>query len=53
MKEVLCPKCGSDSLLNYRDAYVLRKPVINDDGKLELIDDGTNEFDDNFFSCED
>lgn len=53
MKEVYCPRCGSDSLLNYRDAYVLRRPVINDEGQLELADERTNEYDDNFFDCED
>jgi len=53
MKEVLCPQCGSDSLLHYTDAYVLRRPVINDEGQLQLADERTNEYDDNFFDCED
>lgn len=52
MKEVPCPRCGSDSLLHYTDAYVVRRPVINDEGKLKLADERTNEFDDNFFDCE-
>ncbi|HEV2577786.1 MAG TPA: hypothetical protein VGU25_11305 [Acidobacteriaceae bacterium] len=53
MKEVPCPRCGSDSLLHYTDAYVLRRPVVNDEGQLELADERTNEYDDNFFDCED
>ncbi len=53
MKEMPCPRCGKDSLLHYTDAYVLRKPVINDEGQLELADERTNEYDDNFFDCED
>ena len=52
MKEVLCPRCGSDSLLHYTDAYVIRKPLINDEGQLELADERTNEYDDNFFDCD-
>jgi len=53
MKEVLCPRCGSDSLLHYTDAYVLRTPVINDEGRLELTVERTSEYDDSFFDCED
>lgn len=53
MKEVPCPRCGSDSLMHYTDAYVLRRPVVNDEGQLELRDERTNEYDDSFFDCED
>ena len=53
MKEVPCPRCGGDSLLHYTDAYVLRTPVINDEGQLELKEEQTNEYDDNFFDCGD
>lgn len=53
MKKVPCPRCGSDSLLHYTDAYVLRAPVINDEGQLELRGERTNEYDDSFFDCED
>lgn len=53
MKEVPCPRCGSHTLLHYTDAYVLRTPMVNDEGQLELKDERTNEYDDNFFACED
>jgi hypothetical protein len=53
MNQVLCPQCGSDSLLHYTDAYILRTPVINDEGQLLLTGERTNEYDDNFFDCED
>ncbi len=53
MKEVRCPQCGGGSLLHYTDAYVLRRPLINDEGHLELVDERTNEYDDNFFDCDD
>lgn len=52
MKQVMCPRCGSDSLLHYTDAYVLRMPMISSDGKLELLTQQTNEYDDTFFDCE-
>ena len=51
MKQILCPECGSEFLLHYTDAYVLRTPVTNDRGELELVDDRTNEYDDSFFEC--
>lgn len=53
MRNVPCPRCGSNSLLHYTDAYVLRRPVINEMGQLELADERTNEYDDSFFDCED
>jgi hypothetical protein len=53
MKEVLCPQCGSDSLRHHTDAYVVRRPIINDEGRLELTDERTDEYDDYFFACED
>lgn len=51
VKQVLCPRCGSEYLLHYTDAYVLRTPMLNDEGELELIDDRTNEYDDSFIEC--
>ena len=53
MKEVRCPFCGSDFLLHYTDAYVLRTPVINSEGQIELTDERTNEYDESFFECGD
>jgi hypothetical protein len=53
MRKVPCPRCGSESLLHYTDAYVVRRPVINNEGQLELTDGRTNEYDDSFFDCED
>lgn len=51
MKQILCPQCGSDSLNHYTDAYVLRTPVINEEGEIDLIDERTNEYDDSFYEC--
>ena len=51
MRQIACPKCGSPKVYHYRDAYVLRTPVIGDDGKLSLLEYQTNEYDDNFFEC--
>jgi DNA-directed RNA polymerase subunit RPC12/RpoP len=51
MTPVVCPKCGSQSVFHYTDAYVLRKPVLREDGALDLVEYDTNEFDDSFFEC--
>lgn len=53
MKAISCPKCGSSRLRHFTDAYVIRTPVINDEGEIELLDDDTNEYDDSFFECDD
>jgi hypothetical protein len=53
MKNLPCPRCGGNSLLHYTDAYVLRTPVINEEGSLKLLYERTNEYDDSFFDCED
>lgn len=51
MKKIVCPECGSEEFHHYTDAYVLRIPMINDDGAIELLDSHTNEYDDCFFEC--
>jgi hypothetical protein len=48
---ICCPNCQGKMLHHYTDAYVIRTPVINDAGELELLDNHTNEYDDNFFEC--
>jgi predicted nucleic-acid-binding Zn-ribbon protein len=53
MKEIACPKCGSRNVHHYTDAYVLRTPVIREDGSIELLEYQTNEYDDCFFECYD
>ncbi len=53
MTQVPCPRCGSYALLHYVDAYVIRKPVLDDDGKLKLTNESTTEYDDSFFDCDD
>jgi DNA-directed RNA polymerase subunit RPC12/RpoP len=51
MDQILCPRCGSECLFHYTDAYVLRTPFLDDKGSLRLIDEQTTEFDENFFQC--
>jgi uncharacterized C2H2 Zn-finger protein len=51
MDQILCPKCGSECLFHYTDAYVLRTPFRDDKGNLRLMEEGTTEFDENFFRC--
>ena len=51
MKSIVCPKCGGLSVYHYTDAYVLRTPVLNQDGTLVLVNFDTNEYDDQFFEC--
>jgi hypothetical protein len=51
MGRILCPNCGGESLFHYTDAYVLRTPVGDGDGKLRLMYEQTTEFDENFFQC--
>jgi hypothetical protein len=53
MTAIPCPKCGGANLRHFTDAYVIRKPVMNDEGEIELVDDDTNEYDDSFFECGD
>ena len=51
MKRIICPKCKVSEMHHYTDAYVLRVPVIKEDGSIKLLDDQTIEFDDCFFEC--
>jgi hypothetical protein len=51
MKQVVCPSCGSPDVHHYTDAYVLRTPVVREDGNIELHECQTNEYDDCFFEC--
>jgi hypothetical protein len=51
MKPVRCPLCGSQEIFHYTDAYVLRRPYVNEVGTLDLVEDQTNEYDDCFFEC--
>jgi hypothetical protein len=51
MKAIPCPKCGSADLRHFTDAYVIRVPMMNSDGEIELVEDDTNEYDDAFFEC--
>ena len=53
MNQIICPKCRGNNVHHYTDAYVLRTPVMKEDGSLDLLDDQTNEFDDCFFECSD
>jgi DNA-directed RNA polymerase subunit RPC12/RpoP len=52
MKAIICPECKSERLYHYTDAYVLRSPVIKDDGGLGLIEFDTDEYA-RFFECRD
>lgn len=51
MNQILCPKCGGEFLYQYTDAYVRRTPFLDDKGNLILVEEGTTEFDENFFQC--
>ena len=51
MKPVICPRCKGHDVRYYTDAYVLRVPVLDEDGEIVLLDDQTNEYDDCFFEC--
>ena len=51
MEKIVCPRCGSEEFHHYTDAYVLRIPVINAEGAIDLLDSHTNEYDDCFFEC--
>ena len=51
MKQVVCPSCGGPDVHHYTDAYVLRTPVVNEDGSVGLLECQTNEYDDCFFEC--
>jgi DNA-directed RNA polymerase subunit RPC12/RpoP len=53
MKPVACPNCGSGKVFHFTDAYVVRNPVIDDDGSIELLESHTNEYDDCFYECSD
>ena len=53
MKQIICPNCKGQDVHHYTDAYVVRAPVVKDDGSIELLDDRTNEYDDWFFECHD
>jgi rubredoxin len=50
MKRVVCPQCGSERVYHYTDVYVVREPVLRDDGQIRLVDFETEEFAD-FFMC--
>jgi hypothetical protein len=50
MKEVVCPKCGGSDVSHYTDAYVLRNPIVKEDGSLELLKVDTLEYEE-FFQC--
>lgn len=52
MEKVLCPQCGADSFLHYIDAYVVRRPLIDGEGKLEFSEEETRHYDDSFFDCD-
>jgi len=52
MKEVVCPECGGSNVGHYTDAYVLRNPLVKDDGSLELVEVDTLEYEE-FFQCSD
>jgi DNA-directed RNA polymerase subunit RPC12/RpoP len=50
MKHIVCPECDSQRLYHYTDVYVLRTPVVKEDGSLGLLDFDTDEFA-GFFEC--
>jgi hypothetical protein len=50
MKEVVCPECGGSDVTHYTDTYVLRNPIVKEDGSLELLEVDTLECD-AFFQC--
>jgi hypothetical protein len=50
MKEVVCPECGSSNVSHYTDAYVVRSPILKDDGSLVLLEVDTLECEE-FFQC--
>ncbi len=50
MKELVCPECGSSDLTHYTNAFVLRDPVLKDDGSLELLEVDTLEYE-KYFQC--
>ena len=52
MKDVLCPECGSPNVRHLTDAYLLRYPVLKEDGTLGLLECDTLEYD-AFFECPD
>ena len=53
MKQIICPKCKGGEVRHYTDAHVIRTPVVGEDEDIDLIDDFTNEYDDQFFECSD
>jgi hypothetical protein len=50
MKQIACPECGGPNVNHYTDGYLLRTPVIKEDGSLGLIDCDTLEYEE-FFQC--
>lgn len=53
MRSIRCPACGSRELQHYTDACVVRRVVVDDGGAIRLQQGRTNEYDDNFFECDD
>lgn len=51
MKQIACPECNGQNLRHYTDAYVLRVPMLGENGEITLLDEQTNEFDDSFYEC--
>jgi hypothetical protein len=50
MKQIVCPMCKSERVYHYTDVYVVRTPIMRDDGKIELHEFETEEFQE-FFKC--
>jgi hypothetical protein len=50
MKQIVCPICRSERVFHYTDVYVVRKPVLQEDGSFELLEFETEEYQE-FFKC--
>jgi hypothetical protein len=52
MKHVLCPECGGPNVMHYTDAFILRTPMVREEGRVALVDCDTEAFAE-FFQCPD
>lgn len=52
MKNVVCPECGGPNVMHYTDAYILRTPIVREEGAIALLDCDTDEYA-AFFQCPD
>ena len=52
MRDVRCPQCGGPNVMHYTDAFILRTPVVREEGAVVLVDCDTEEYA-AFFQCPD